>query len=251
MKKSGCAAHVTCILFPCDARWMDGGDLLHEFHSHVWRMGATFFGPPPAHCWFNQPATVDSGMDKENNFHGLSKNTVLTKHPMVTLSSHPVDPRYKPSDLHSEVQVKPMKRSADRTNDGLDERRQTSCVVYIVDLEATHEPSREMLQDERWACGKSESSFTFSETYSRQSMTEATRCARQRFRNASSSQPDQSKVDRCEKPRAPPQLDLRGPSPQGTLPRCVVGPKRAECGTLSGDCTCNDSSHQSKAVASC
>ena len=56
MLKSECAAHVTRLYFPAtrDAysthqrvrRGMDGGDLLHPFHSQVWQMGAMFTGPP-------------------------------------------------------------------------------------------------------------------------------------------------------------------------------------------------------------
>ena len=49
IQKSGCAAHVTCIFshatrdaydaHQCVRREMYGGDLVHEFHSRVWRMG--------------------------------------------------------------------------------------------------------------------------------------------------------------------------------------------------------------------
>ena len=57
---------------------MDGGDILHELHSLVWRVGAMFTGPPLNLCFFDQPTNVDSGMVNEQNFQ-VPFNTPLER----------------------------------------------------------------------------------------------------------------------------------------------------------------------------
>ena len=42
-----------------------------------------FTGTPPVYCWFDQSVNVDSGMGKELNSTGHSKQLFLTGHPGV------------------------------------------------------------------------------------------------------------------------------------------------------------------------
>ena len=83
-------------------------------------------------------------MGSQNTFDMPSQGGSLTL---------PWDGLSKNLSLHTKLQVKPTMRSLDLTDDGLDERRQTSCVVNVVFAQGIHEPTRELVQDQQLPCG--------------------------------------------------------------------------------------------------